>query len=907
MSNPSPDSSGRKPHRPDPITATREELLRYLAVDPEVGLGGREADRRRDRSRATPLFATTARSFSQCLLSVLREPVLWILLAISFISLFFDRVPLGLVCLILTLAHVALCAILLYRAERVDAAMQKAYDAPLPRVLRSGQLCRIGAEAVVPGDILFIYPGDLVPADCRLLRAEQLTVSERALDATDPNRPAHRLEKDADWVPDDSRSPRVSPPNMVFAGAVVESGFAIAVVVAAGSRTHIGGLIGALKPSHGTRRPETVKLIASLSSVYSLILAVLIIPLVVVGILTLGDRYAFFDIFLSAMAMATLCLCEHTVAKFVYLTASIRRDAATGRDTVNTADIRSHADTERLATMTDLLLLGTAALHDGGVHPVALYTGGEDGVICHRCDEAALDAEAMEAIELFFLWHYGRAALPTAALAGGGAQETVLHTMVPVLCKWASMDTEALLLKYKDICPTQGGVSVILPTANGNRRATIAAAAAPQGPMSDFTPAYREARAAGLSTVFLWASDASDGAGESGRACAMLTYAPATCPKTAGWIKSMEAAGIRVAALLADCGAENTRVLSACGLCDRYPADRPGEHGEMRAIADRMDDGIRAFEGCTDREIADCIRALREKGRIVGVLSVDDRDTPHLHAADVAITCAPSLYMAAESGFLRPAEPEVEAVADGLPHADHATDLGRRRADVVVRRTTAAGGGLGGVRTALATADRTKRALDVAVYYLLLSGALRLLAMLLSFAGGLLPLPAPLLLFSGLAVDTFVLLSLARLPAAPALSPRRGMTAELDKPWLPQRVSLICLAACASLPWIVALIARLLGADIGRGFSGYALLCITAQQIALYLSLYPRRDAAGQRRRDRASAMTVLILAMVYVGTLALALGMGLYPLYALLVPPVPALLYIGVTALMNRIRGRRD
>ena len=78
MSNPSSaPSSGR---RPDPATATQEELFSYLAVDPTTGLSGREADRRRDRAATRPLFTTTARPFSRCLMATLREPVLWIML-----------------------------------------------------------------------------------------------------------------------------------------------------------------------------------------------------------------------------------------------------------------------------------------------------------------------------------------------------------------------------------------------------------------------------------------------------------------------------------------------------------------------------------------------------------------------------------------------------------------------------------------------------------------------------------------------------------------------------------------------------------------------------------------------------------------------------------------------------------
>ena len=889
MSNPSTEhATGR---RPDPSTASREELLAYLAVDPQTGLSGREADRRRDRSVARPLFGTTARSYQSCVLATLREPILWIMLAVSVIALFFNREAMGLVCLVLTVAHTLLCAYFSYRAARVDAAMQRAYDAPLARVLRSGRICRVGAEAVVPGDILLIYPGDLVPADCRLLRTDRFAVSERELDTTTPDRPIRRLEKDADLVEAHSDAARVSPPHMVYAGAVAETGFAVAVAVAVGSDTHVGSLLSDIRPAHGTRTPAAQRVMAKVASIFSVGLVILLIPLVVVGILALGDKHDFFDIFLSALALCTLGVCELTVSKLAYLSASVRRDAAVARDSVNTADIRAAVDAERLCTVTDLLLLDTSALHDGIPHPVGLWTGGQP----YRCDTPDADAEAASAVEYLYLWQYGRSVLPAYVTLPDRRTDAAVRALTPALCEWAETDTEALAVKYKDIRPEEDGVSAVMPTAQGNRRIRVTVTAdadrLPPTASEEISAARDQARESGLSILYIITADTH---GE-GSTASMLTYAPHTCPKTAGWIKSMEAAGIRVSALLPNDDPESVRALSACGLCERYPVDRPDPD---RRISARIGGGVRAFTGCDDREIADCIRDLQADGRTVGVLAVDAGCISHLNAADVAFACAPSVYTEAESVFLRPVQDNAPAAADGLADATRATDLCRRRADVVVRRTSREGGGLGGVRTALLAADRTRQALSAASAYLLLAGALRLLAVVLSFSFGLVPIPAPILMLSGWAVDTLVLIFFSRMPADSAPAPRRAMTEGLDRPWYVHRVRLSCLCATAALPWIVAFVARLLAADIGAGLGGYALLCLVGQQTAIYLSLRPRR-------KDRSSASAMLTLVLIYVGALAAALGMGLHPLYAILIPPVPALLYVAAAAVARRFERR--
>ena len=81
-----PSSSGPHRRRIDPATATVEELLSYLAVDPAVGLSPKEAERRLEKSTAKPLFGTPPRTFGSCLGQTLREPALWLLLAVGIIS-----------------------------------------------------------------------------------------------------------------------------------------------------------------------------------------------------------------------------------------------------------------------------------------------------------------------------------------------------------------------------------------------------------------------------------------------------------------------------------------------------------------------------------------------------------------------------------------------------------------------------------------------------------------------------------------------------------------------------------------------------------------------------------------------------------------------------------------------------
>ncbi len=889
MPSPSPDIPRESENRPDPAACTREELLHKLDVDPAVGLSHKEAERRRLRSTAKPLFASPAPRFSRSLKRAFREPLLWLLLAVAVIALFFDRVGLGLVCVLAAGGHALLCALLAHRTARTDAAMQ-GYDAPLSRVLRARRIRRIGAAGVVPGDILMLYPGDVVPADCRLLRTEHFTVSERELDAADPHRPMTRLYKNADITPAPRDSYRFSPENMAFAGGVVQSGFALAVAVAVGSDTHLGALVGSVASPAAGKCPEVFRLGTRGFFLYNLIMVVLIIPLVAVGILTLGDRLEFLDIFLSAAVLASIGLSEHLLMKGRYLAAHIRRDAAMDRDHASSTDIKTSAAAEKLTMVTDLLLLGTAALHDGQPHPVTLQI---DDRIYH-CDRPEADEDAAAVAEWLFVYGTGVAMLPTSEPTG---RDREMAALVRAVTEWAEMDVDAIQLRVRDIRPERDGASAIFSTPFGNQRLYVSLhrhpdelSALPRGAYDQLCRTHLAAVRTGLRAVII----AADAGPENGIGYALLTYSPHICPKTAGDIRGMEAAGIRVAAFLRDTSDENDRFLAVAGLTDTAAACHVCSALDQQPAVALLEEGVRAFTGCAEQDIADCIRALQAEGRTVAVLSADDRDLPLLHLADLAITCAPSLFATAEADI--PCIPdtapyaEILTGADGDPDAAVASDLCRRRADIVVRRTEATGGGVCGIRRALLSADRLKDTLDTVLAYLLLSQAARFVLTLLAVCYGMTALSAPALFLSGSVVDTVVLLWSGRLILRASPAPRRSMSDGFTDLWRTYRVELIIAASAALLPIVAVQIAQFAGVELGARSLHYLLLCLLALQTAVFLGVGDRARRR-ERRADSVPFFMALTMILVYVGALAVALGAGLSPLWALVFPLIPALI----------------
>lgn len=119
------------------------------------------------------------------------------------------------------------------RAERSLDDL-KELSAPLANALREGEVQRIPGRELVPGDILHLGAGDVVPADAMILEEANLTTNEACLTGESiPVVKDNRRE-------DDPRVPVADRANMLFSGTSVTGGRATALVVETGMRTELG-------------------------------------------------------------------------------------------------------------------------------------------------------------------------------------------------------------------------------------------------------------------------------------------------------------------------------------------------------------------------------------------------------------------------------------------------------------------------------------------------------------------------------------------------------------------------------------------------------------------------------------------------------------------------------------------
>jgi P-type Ca2+ transporter type 2C len=135
-----------------------------------------------------------------------------------------------------------------YRADQAMAAL-KLMASPMAAVKRDGHTASVPVKELVPGDIVIIATGDIIPADLRIIELGQLKIDESAL--TGESVPAEK--QSVPTVPEDSGvGDRI---NMAFKGTVVTYGRGVGIVVATGHATELGKIADMIQGEEGVMTP----------------------------------------------------------------------------------------------------------------------------------------------------------------------------------------------------------------------------------------------------------------------------------------------------------------------------------------------------------------------------------------------------------------------------------------------------------------------------------------------------------------------------------------------------------------------------------------------------------------------------------------------------------------------------
>ena len=229
-----------------------EEVLQSFEADGTVGLGPEAVAQRLQQFGNNSITREKKKSLWLMFLRQFNSPIVYLLILAAGLSFFFQEWLDGSAILAVILINSIIGFYMEYQAERSMEALKKLSVLPA-KVIRNGEMKEINAEELVPGDLIFMEAGDMVPADGRILRSSQLQIDEAAL--TGESIP---VEKKIDMLPESTTLAERT--NMVYKGTFVTKGNTYCVLSGTGMQTELGKIASLVQSAEQAATPLEKKL-----------------------------------------------------------------------------------------------------------------------------------------------------------------------------------------------------------------------------------------------------------------------------------------------------------------------------------------------------------------------------------------------------------------------------------------------------------------------------------------------------------------------------------------------------------------------------------------------------------------------------------------------------------------------
>ncbi len=227
--------------------AAVSDVAAQLRVDPAFGLSADAARRRADESGPNALEDAKRQPAWRMIVAALTEPFVLMLAAAGILAILVGEARDGVLVLLALLPIVGADVVTEYRGDRALEALREA-SAPVARVRRVGSVLTVPAATLVPGDVVLLQAGDVVPADMRVARADRLLLDRSVLTG-------ESIPEEGHVEPDPADAVLASRRSIAYSGTSVVGGRGEGIVVAIGAATEFGRIAGGLATGERRRSP----------------------------------------------------------------------------------------------------------------------------------------------------------------------------------------------------------------------------------------------------------------------------------------------------------------------------------------------------------------------------------------------------------------------------------------------------------------------------------------------------------------------------------------------------------------------------------------------------------------------------------------------------------------------------
>jgi len=608
-----------------------------LAASLGSGPGGLSAQRAAvELARAGPnrIEESTRLGALRLLLRQVESPLVLILVFAASVSLALRQWVDAIIILAIVLGSALLGFFQEFRASTAVEELKRRLTLTC-RVVRDGIERTVPAASIVPGDVVLLAAGNLVPADGLVIEAADFLVSEASMTGE-----SFPVEKRPGTVP--PATPIAGRTNAVFLGASVRSGTARVLAVRTGRRTEFGAIAARLR----SRPPETDFARGVRRFGYLLVRVMLVIVLFVLTVNLLMERPAI-ESLLFAVALA-VGMSPELLPAIISVTLSAGARAMGRRGVI----VRRLESIENLGSMDVLCTDKTGTLTEGSIvlrealdassRPseavrrlaflnAAFETGIDnplDAAITAAGREAGLATDGCEKIdEIPYDFMRRRLTIVVAAPEAGPGRHLVI--------------TKGAFANVLDVCTAveRDGAEVPLDAAG---RAALEAVFRAKG-AAGF-------RALALATRQVAAQPHYGRADEQGMTFrGFLVFHDPPKAEVETTIRDLARLGIRIKVISGDNRYVTAHLAEAIGLDPR--AMLTGE--DLSALKDEalwhLAPRTDLFVEIDPQQKERIVRALQRTGHAVGYLGDGINDAPALHAADVGISVEGAVDVARES------------------------------------------------------------------------------------------------------------------------------------------------------------------------------------------------------------------------------------------------------------------
>ncbi len=653
-----------------PDTATLEPTTSETAV----GLTTQAAREARAQTGPNEISTSKPRPLIFQLLAYFIQPLIAILLIAAVISgVSGDWLNAGII-IVIVLGSIALD---FYQTRRSQVAAEslKVQVAPMATVKRDGAWTELPRGELVPGDLIRLSAGMLVPADARLLGSSDLHVQQSAL--TGESMPVEKsvavktISSNGSDAPEDPTSENpADASDLVFVGSSVVSGRAEALVTATGARTTFGGIV----TSVARRAPETEFERGMKSFSLFIVQVVLFLTLFVFAVNTLHKRDPL-ESLLFAVALAV-----GLTPEFLPMITSITLSNGAGRMAKKKVIVKNLSSIQNFGQMdtlcsdkTGTLTSGVMTL-DGRLDPAGMpservfllaYLSSlfETG-ITNPLNTAILDTKSADPLDQAILnadhpdvqpyckldempFDFERRRASVVVVKAGEGDHLMLTKGAPesVLAVCTSFEQEGTALPLDDsasarILAVYQGLSAQGFRVIAVARRGIAAA--------DQQPAYHASDEHDLTLV------------------GFVTFLDPPLPDAREVLGEMRARGVSIKILTGDNELVARHVCEAVGL----DVGRVVLGSDLEGMTDtallQVAEANTVFARVAPAQKNRIILALRARKHVVGYMGDGINDAPSLHTADVGVSVAGATDIARDAADIILLQPGLRVLLSGI-------------------------------------------------------------------------------------------------------------------------------------------------------------------------------------------------------------------------------------------------